>query len=347
MRRVPEVIDCWFDSGSMPFAQWHYPFENEELFARRSRPTTSARRSTRRAAGSTRCTRSRRWCSTRRRTGTSSASATSSTRRARRCPSRWQHRRAVGRDRRHGADAFRWYYLTSKQPWDGYLFSTETVGESVRRFLLQLWNTYGFYVLYANANEITEPGEPETELDRWAISRLGRDDRRGPRADGRLRRDARRPGDRDVRGRALQLVRAPLAPALLGRRPGGVRHVAHLPGRGHEAARAVLPVRRRRDLREPRRQPCRACTWPISRRRASATSSSRRRWPSHARPCGSGWPRAGTASSRCASRCVTPSSSRRATSAPRSSASPRPCARSSTSRRCASSPGPTSSAPTR
>ena len=72
----------------------------------------------------------------------------------------------------HGADAFRWYYLTSKQPWDGYLFSTETVGESVRLFLNQLWNTYGFYVLYANANEITEPGEPSTELDRWALSRL-------------------------------------------------------------------------------------------------------------------------------------------------------------------------------
>ena len=73
---------------------------------------------------------------------------------------------------RHGADAFRWYYLTSKQPWDGYLFSTETVGESVRQFLLQLWNTYGFYVLYANANEIIAPGAPETDLDRWAISRL-------------------------------------------------------------------------------------------------------------------------------------------------------------------------------
>jgi isoleucyl-tRNA synthetase len=73
---------------------------------------------------------------------------------------------------RHGADAFRWYYLTSKEPWDGYKFATETVGESVRQFLLQLWNTYGFYVLYANANEITAPGEPETELDRWAISRL-------------------------------------------------------------------------------------------------------------------------------------------------------------------------------
>ena len=73
---------------------------------------------------------------------------------------------------RHGADAFRWYYFTSKQPWDGYLFSVETVGESVRQFLLQLWNTYSFLVLYANVNEVAEWGEPETELDRWALSRL-------------------------------------------------------------------------------------------------------------------------------------------------------------------------------
>jgi isoleucyl-tRNA synthetase len=72
----------------------------------------------------------------------------------------------------HGADAFRWYYFTSKQPWDGYLFSTDTVGESVRQFLLQLWNTYGFYVLYANVNGVEELGEPETDLDHWAISRL-------------------------------------------------------------------------------------------------------------------------------------------------------------------------------
>ena len=54
MRRVPEVIDVWFDSGSMPFAQHHAPFENEERFERSSRRTSSARRSTRRAAGSTR-----------------------------------------------------------------------------------------------------------------------------------------------------------------------------------------------------------------------------------------------------------------------------------------------------
>ena len=68
MRRVPEVIDAWFDSGSMPFAQWHYPFENRDRSQRSSRPTSSPRASTRRAAGSTRCSPSRPGSATRCRT---------------------------------------------------------------------------------------------------------------------------------------------------------------------------------------------------------------------------------------------------------------------------------------
>ncbi len=74
----------------------------------------------------------------------------------------------------HGADAFRWYYFTSKQPWDGYRFSVDTVGESVRLFMLTLWNTYGFYTLYANVNDVepTRRRRASTELDRWALSRL-------------------------------------------------------------------------------------------------------------------------------------------------------------------------------
>ena len=63
----------------------------------------------------------------------------------------------------HGADAFRWYYLSSQQPWAGYRFSAETVGESLRQFLLTLWNTYSFFVLYANAEEI-EPAELDSSL---------------------------------------------------------------------------------------------------------------------------------------------------------------------------------------
>ena len=76
----------------------------------------------------------------------------------------------------HGADAFRWYYLATQQPWGGYRFSAETVGESMRRFLLTLWNTYAFYVLYANTAEgqgdASPAGEADAELDRWLVSRL-------------------------------------------------------------------------------------------------------------------------------------------------------------------------------
>jgi isoleucyl-tRNA synthetase len=72
----------------------------------------------------------------------------------------------------HGADAFRWYYFTSKQPWDGYRFSLETVGESVRQFLKPLWNTYAFYVQYANLADESAAGREQTDLDRWIRSRL-------------------------------------------------------------------------------------------------------------------------------------------------------------------------------
>ena len=61
---------------------------------------------------------------------------------------------------RHGADAFRWYFLSTKLPWEGYNFNTDTVGESLRQFLLQLWNTYGFYVLYANVNDVAPSDAP-------------------------------------------------------------------------------------------------------------------------------------------------------------------------------------------
>src|SRR5262249_22116699 len=76
----------------------------------------------------------------------------------------------------HGADAFRWYYLATQQPWAGYRFSVETVGEAVRQFLLTLWNTYSFFVLYANADglppsDLPAPS-PSGEMDRWALSRL-------------------------------------------------------------------------------------------------------------------------------------------------------------------------------
>jgi isoleucyl-tRNA synthetase len=68
-----------------------------------------------------------------------------------------------------GADAFRWYFFTSKQPWDGYRFDTEVIGEGVRLFLRQLWNTYAFLQLYSVEDGVEAT---ETELDRWIRSRL-------------------------------------------------------------------------------------------------------------------------------------------------------------------------------
>ena len=57
----------------------------------------------------------------------------------------------------HGADAFRWYLLSTQQPWSSYRFSAETVGDAVRQFLLTIWNTYSFFVLYANAEGLDAP----------------------------------------------------------------------------------------------------------------------------------------------------------------------------------------------
>ena len=154
----------------------------------------------------------------------------------------------------HGADAFRWYYFTSKQPWDGYRFSLETVGESVRQFLKPLWNTYAFYVLYANVNEPLERRGARARARPLDPVAPGRHGRAGDRAHGRLRHDLRRPCAGRVRGRPLELVRPALAAALLGRRRGRLRGAGRMPAHRGQAARAAHAVRGRRDLRQPRRQ---------------------------------------------------------------------------------------------
>ena len=164
-----ETIDAWFDSGSMPFAQFHHPFENEEEFESAvSRPTTSARR----------IDQTRGWFYSLLAVSTLVFDRGS-----------YEHCVCLGliadpegqkmsKSRgnvvdpwevldRHGADAFRWYYLSSQQPWAGYRFSAETVGEAVRQFMLTLWNTYSFFVLYANAEGLG-PERTSTRRRRWA-----------------------------------------------------------------------------------------------------------------------------------------------------------------------------------
>ena len=172
MRRVPDLIDVWWDSGCMPFAQRHAPFENEDLFRERF-PADYICEGLDQTRG---------WFYSLLTVGVLLSGQAS----YRTClclglildPDGQKMSKSKGNVvvpwdvlDAHGADAFRWYYFTSKQPWDGYRFSVETVGESVRQFLKPLWNTYAFYVLYANVNEPSGSSE-ETELDRWIRSRL-------------------------------------------------------------------------------------------------------------------------------------------------------------------------------
>jgi isoleucyl-tRNA synthetase len=177
-RRVPEVIDVWFDSGSMPFAQHHFPFEHRETFEERYPADFICE-----AQDQTR--------------GWFYSLLAVATLMSWQAPYRNvvclglildEQGQKMSKSRgnavepwpvldSYGADALRWYFFTSKQPWDGYRFSAEAIGEGVRLFLKQLWSTYYFYVLYANASsqelggaEHPEPGALP-DLDRWALSR--------------------------------------------------------------------------------------------------------------------------------------------------------------------------------
>jgi isoleucyl-tRNA synthetase len=181
MRRVPEVIDVWFDSGAMPFAQHHFPFENQARFEAGFPADFICE-----AQDQTR--------------GWFYSLLAVATLLGEQAPYRNvvclglildEEGQKMSKSKgntvepwhvldSYGADAFRWYFFTSKQPWDGYRFSAETIGEGVRLFLKQLWSTYYFYVLYAHASagELREPsadGEPasgpDADLDLWALSR--------------------------------------------------------------------------------------------------------------------------------------------------------------------------------
>ncbi len=243
MKRVPEVIDVWFDSGAMPFAQHHYPSENERLFQKEF-PANFICEALDQTRG---------WFYSLLAVSTLlfdqapyenvvclglilDADGQKMSKSKGNTVEPWQVLD------RYGADAFRWYFFTSKQPWDGYRFSEEAIGEGVRLFIKQLWSTYFFYVLYANANAralnesdfLGEGGAfvatnaptsdsparqgraAETDLDRWALSRTAATAETGRRAPRRFRRDERRACDRRAGRRSVELVRAPLAPALLG-----------------------------------------------------------------------------------------------------------------------------------
>ncbi|AEE90871.1 Isoleucine--tRNA ligase [Tepidanaerobacter acetatoxydans Re1] len=178
MKRVPEVIDCWFDSGAMPFAQFHYPFENEDYFNKHFPADFISE-----AIDQTR--------------GWFYSLLVISTLLFDKSP--YKNVLVMGhildekgiKMSKHkgnildpwkvlneqGADAMRWYLYVASPPWSPSRFYQDAVSEAQRRFLGTLWNVYSFFILYANIDEFDprkyslDP-EDRSELDRWLLSRI-------------------------------------------------------------------------------------------------------------------------------------------------------------------------------
>lgn len=178
MHRVPEVIDCWFDSGSMPFAQWHYPFENKEIFERRFPADFISE-----AVDQTR--------------GWFYSLLAISTLLFHKSPyknvivlghvqdkdgrkmskSKGNAVDPMDALKKHGADAVRWYFYENSAPWLPNRYHDAAVQEGQRKFMGTLWNTYAFYILYAEIDQF-DPTQHVLEyatltvMDKWILSRL-------------------------------------------------------------------------------------------------------------------------------------------------------------------------------
>ena len=178
MRRVPEVIDCWFDSGAMPFAQYHYPFENKELFESQFPAQFISE-----AVDQTR--------------GWFHSLMAESTLLFNKAP--YENVIVLGHVQdengqkmskskgnavdpfdaleTHGADAIRWYFYVNSAPWLPNRFHAKAVQEGQRKFMSTLWNTYAFYVLYAEIDQF-DPTKYTLEydklsvMDKWLLSKL-------------------------------------------------------------------------------------------------------------------------------------------------------------------------------
>ena len=178
MKREPEVIDCWFDSGSMPFAQWHYPFENKEIFETRY-PADFISEAIDQTRG---------WFYTLLAISTCLFDDPAFLN----CIVMGHVQDKDGRKMskhlgnvvdpwtvldKQGADAVRWYFYTGSMPWLPSRFYEDAVNESQRKFMGTLWNTYAFYILYAEIDGFDPTKhslkrENLTEMDRWVLSRL-------------------------------------------------------------------------------------------------------------------------------------------------------------------------------
>ncbi len=178
MKRVPEVIDCWFDSGAMPFAQWHYPFENKEIFDDNFPADFISE-----AVDQTR--------------GWFYSLMAISTLLFDKAPyknvivlghvqdkdgqkmskSKGNAVDPMDALNKYGADAIRWYFYSNSAPWLPNRFHEDAVVEGQRKFMGTLWNTYAFYVLYANIDNF-DPTKYSLEydklsvMDKWLLSKL-------------------------------------------------------------------------------------------------------------------------------------------------------------------------------
>ena len=178
MKRVPEVIDCWFDSGNMPIAQHHYPFENETLLNDGRFPADYICEAVDQTRG---------WFYSLHAIATLLFDRPS----YRNVISLGHILDAKGNKmskakgnvvepwallNKYGADALRWYFFTATPPGNARRFSEKLVAGVARQFLLTLWNVYSFFVTYANIDKFTPTGEKAgtavSELDRWIISEL-------------------------------------------------------------------------------------------------------------------------------------------------------------------------------
>jgi isoleucyl-tRNA synthetase len=178
MKRVAEVIDCWYDSGSMPFAQWHYPFENEDIF-KDNFPADFISEAIDQTRG---------WFYTLLAISTllfdeppfknvivlghvNDKEGQKMSKHKGNVVDPWSVLD------KQGADAVRWYFYINSAPWLPSRFYEEAVSESQRKFMGTLWNTYAFYVLYANIDEF-DPTRYKLDydklsvMDKWILSRL-------------------------------------------------------------------------------------------------------------------------------------------------------------------------------
>ena len=174
MTRVPEVIDCWFDSGAMPFAQWHYPFENDENF-----PADFISEAIDQTRG---------WFYTLLAVSTllfdcapfkncivlGHVQDKDGRKMSKHIGNVVNPNEALGKQ---GADAVRWFFYANSAPWLSSRYYDDAVSELQRKFMGTLWNTYAFYILYANIDQF-DPTQYKLEydklapMDKWILSKL-------------------------------------------------------------------------------------------------------------------------------------------------------------------------------